>query len=93
MVRNMLYPGLLHLVNYNHREKGAGKSFVEREAPMVADPVSVQFQLPEKFEARSVRFLSPDADAGVPCLRRLRDRRMMRRGQCDAKWALLDLNQ
>jgi hypothetical protein len=53
---------VLHFVNYNHNEKGAGKSVVAREAPVAADPVKVHLSLPEDFQVREVTFLSPDED-------------------------------
>src|SRR5205823_7958120 len=53
---------VLHLVNYNHKEKAPGKSVVEREAPIAAEPATIRLRLPEKFRARSVRFLSPDVE-------------------------------
>lgn len=53
---------LLHLVNYNHQEKAAGKSVVAREAPIAAEPVRVHFQLPKGFRPKAVSFLSPDDD-------------------------------
>jgi hypothetical protein len=59
---------VLHLVNYNHREKAAGKSEVAREAPIAAAPVKIQLRLPERFKARAVRFFTPDENeaAAIP---------------------------
>jgi hypothetical protein len=51
---------MLHLVNYNHQEKAAGKSATAREAPIAAGPGKVRLRLPDGFRAKSVRFLSPD---------------------------------
>ena len=51
---------VIHLVNYNHDEKGTGKSVVAREAPIAAMPASVRMRLPEGFKVKAVRFLSPD---------------------------------
>jgi hypothetical protein len=51
---------VVHLVNYDHDEKGQGKSVTAREAPIAADPVAVHVRLPEGFRAKSVHFLSPD---------------------------------
>ena len=51
---------VLHLVNYNHREKATGKSVVERESPIAAEPVAVRLHLPKGFRVRKVEFLSPD---------------------------------
>jgi len=51
---------IVHLVNYNHREKAPGKSVSAREAPISAEPVSVRLQLPAGKKVQRVRFLSPD---------------------------------
>jgi len=51
---------VVHLVNYNHKEKATGKSVVAREAPIVAEPVKVRLHVPKSMKARSVRFYSPD---------------------------------
>src|SRR5438067_11289701 len=53
---------VLHLVNYNHQEKAAGKSVAAREAPIAAEPVSIRLQVPDGFRVRSIRFHSPDDD-------------------------------
>ncbi len=52
---------VVHLVNYDHNEKAAGKSVAAREAPIAAPPVAVRLRLPEGFRPASARFLSPDA--------------------------------
>jgi hypothetical protein len=52
---------IVHLVNYDHDEKGQGNSVVAREAPIAAQPVSVRLRLPADFRVKMVRFLSPDA--------------------------------
>ncbi len=59
---------LVHLVNYNHREKAPGKSEVAREAPIAAEPVGIRLRLPDSFKVKSIRFLSPDvgAEATIP---------------------------
>ena len=54
---------IVHLVNYNHQEKAAGKSVSAREAPIAAEPVQVRLQLPAGVKVRQVRFVSPDDDA------------------------------
>ncbi len=53
---------LVHLVNYNHKEKASGKSVSEREAPLAADPVAISLRLPEGFKVKSAAFLSPEDD-------------------------------
>lgn len=53
---------IVHLVNYNHKENSPGKSVSAREAPIAAEPVEVQLQVPADLKIRRVRFLSPDAD-------------------------------
>ncbi len=53
---------VVHLVNYNHREKAPGKSVSEREAPIAAEPVLVRVRVPNGFQASSIRFGSPDDD-------------------------------
>ncbi|MBI2803482.1 MAG: hypothetical protein HYX68_00680 [Planctomycetes bacterium] len=53
---------ILHLVNYNHKEKAAGKSVSEREAPIMAKPVEVRLRVPADTRIRQIRFLSPDAN-------------------------------
>jgi len=53
---------VLHLVNYNHREKIASKSVVVSESPIAAEPVRVHLRLPKGFQAKTVQFLSPDED-------------------------------
>lgn len=54
---------VVHLVNYNHKEKAPGKSVAAREAPLAAEPMGVRLVLPEGLRARAVRFVSAD-DAG-----------------------------
>jgi hypothetical protein len=51
---------IVHLVNYNHKEKAPGKSVVEREAPIQAEPVAMQ--IPIDMRVKSVTFLSPDEE-------------------------------
>lgn len=51
---------ILHLVNYNHNEKAAGKSVSAREAPIATEPAEVRLLLPPDTKVRGIRFLSPD---------------------------------
>lgn len=53
---------VLHLVNYDHRERATGRSVVEREAPLAVESVGVELALPENARAKVVRFFDPDAD-------------------------------
>lgn len=53
---------LVHLINYNHKEKATGKSVVEREAPIAAQPVAIALRLPKDCKPVSVSFVSPDDD-------------------------------
>ena len=53
---------IVHLVNYDHNEKAAGKSVSSREAPIPAKPVEVRIQLPTGVQVEQIRFLSPDSE-------------------------------
>lgn len=54
---------IVHLVNYNHKEKAKGKSVSEQEAPLATEPAGMNLLLPDGFQVRSVTFLSPDAES------------------------------
>ena len=47
---------VVHLVNYNHDEKGQGKAVAAREAPIGAELVGVRLRLPEGMRVKTVRF-------------------------------------
>jgi hypothetical protein len=51
---------VLHLVNYDQREKAAGKSVSAQEVPVAARLVAFHLQLPEKLRTKRVRCYSPD---------------------------------
>jgi len=52
---------VVHFVNYNHKEKAAGKSSVEREAPIAAASVAVRLPLPAGSMVKGLTFHDPDA--------------------------------
>ena len=51
---------VVHLVNYNHKEKARGRSVVEREAPIAAGPIRIELPLPNNQRVSRIEFLDPD---------------------------------